>query len=249
MTSSILVIVETDSGFDAGIVHAINPQRTNPLSKYMPTPTLRRILCRGTMEHYKYLRENQGEENRAVMLCNYLAKQKRVPINVAAAEMQFDRKKLTIIYTSNERVDFRELVKNMYQEFRMRIWMQRVTPSEASYLVSTDVRPQPNAHVPLTGGTSARVTALNTERAVYMAAPAPSPRRHSYQNLPVATKENSLRKTARYMRSNSDGGSILHSGLTTSSAKGSIALPERVDPSILLSYEPASTSAYNLYMH
>jgi len=195
--------------------HVINSKRVNPMCKYMPTPVLRRILCRASMEHYKYLRENRDEEDRAVMLCGYLAKQKRVPISIVAAEMQYDRKKLTIIYTSGERVDFRELVKNMYQEFRMRIWMQRVTPSEAMYLISSTTNSS-SANLPPSSGftpstlSSARVTALNTERAVYMVDPAStiSPRRHSHQSLVSADSNGGKSvKHSLYSRSHSDGGS------------------------------------------
>lgn len=41
-------------------------------------------------------------------------------------EFQYDRKKLTIYYYSNSRVDFRSFVKELYSIFYARIWMENI---------------------------------------------------------------------------------------------------------------------------
>lgn len=46
-----------------------------------------------------------------------------LPMEVCDAEWQFDHKKLTLYYTSRERVDFRELVRELFRTFKARIWM------------------------------------------------------------------------------------------------------------------------------
>ena len=43
-------------------------------------------------------------------------------------EITFDCSKVTIYYTCNNRVDFRELTKELFKLFRSRIWFERLTP-------------------------------------------------------------------------------------------------------------------------
>ena len=45
---------------------------------------------------------------------------------VLDAEFQYDRKKLTIYYYSDVRIDFRGFVKELYSLFYARIWMENV---------------------------------------------------------------------------------------------------------------------------
>ena len=43
------------------------------------------------------------------------------------AEFQHDREKLTIYYNSEHRIDFRELVRDLFSIYKARIWMKKVT--------------------------------------------------------------------------------------------------------------------------
>lgn len=47
-------------------------------------------------------------------------------MNVLDCEFQFDRSRLTIYYTCESRVDFRDLVKELCAIFTIRIWMKEV---------------------------------------------------------------------------------------------------------------------------
>jgi hypothetical protein len=44
------------------------------------------------------------------------------------AELQFDRRKLTIYYDCNVRIDFRDFVRQLYSTYKARIWMKKVSP-------------------------------------------------------------------------------------------------------------------------
>lgn len=50
-------------------------------------------------------------------------------MEILDAEFESDRFKLTVYYFSNRRVDFRELVRDLYSRYKARIWMQQVFPS------------------------------------------------------------------------------------------------------------------------
>lgn len=48
-------------------------------------------------------------------------------MNVIECEYQFDRERLTIYYSCENRVDFRELVKELCATLMIRIWMKEIT--------------------------------------------------------------------------------------------------------------------------
>jgi hypothetical protein len=129
------VIVETDRGYDAGVVLSISPADIPMASMYTNTfTTLRCIVARASDDDLFKIEENHQEEERALQLCRHLTLMRHLPIVVAATEMQFDRRKLTIIFSAERRVDFRELVRDMFQMFKTRIWMQKVSSTEATAL-------------------------------------------------------------------------------------------------------------------
>ena len=53
----------------------------------------------------------------------------QLPMQIIASEYQFDRTKLYIYYTSNSRVDFRELVSKLYAIFKTCIWLKKLHPN------------------------------------------------------------------------------------------------------------------------
>jgi cell fate regulator YaaT (PSP1 superfamily) len=46
-----------------------------------------------------------------------------LPMEVCDAEWQWDRRKLTFYYTADTRVDFRELVRELFRVYKTRVWM------------------------------------------------------------------------------------------------------------------------------
>jgi cell fate regulator YaaT (PSP1 superfamily) len=56
-------------------------------------------------------------------------------MKVTEAEWQFDRKKLTIYFTAERRVDFRELVRDLARTFRTRIELRQIGVRDESALL------------------------------------------------------------------------------------------------------------------
>ncbi|KDN39652.1 hypothetical protein RSAG8_08680, partial [Rhizoctonia solani AG-8 WAC10335] len=46
-----------------------------------------------------------------------------LPMEVIDAEYQWDRRKLTFYYVAERRIDFRELVRELFRLYKTRIWM------------------------------------------------------------------------------------------------------------------------------
>lgn len=64
-------------------------------------------------------------ELRAVDVAQEKVREHQLPMKIVDAEYQFDRKKLTFYYQSQHRLDFRNLVRDLYKTFRARIWMEQ----------------------------------------------------------------------------------------------------------------------------
>ncbi|KAJ2782695.1 hypothetical protein H4R18_002121 [Coemansia javaensis] len=69
------------------------------------------------------------DEQNALSICQGKVQQRKLAMRVVDAEFQFDRRKLTFYFTAERRVDFRELVRDLFKHFKTRIWMCQKTAS------------------------------------------------------------------------------------------------------------------------
>jgi len=63
------------------------------------------------------------DEVKALQLCQSKVRQKKLPMEVIDAEYQWDRRKLTFYFVAEKRIDFRELVRELFRLYKTRIWM------------------------------------------------------------------------------------------------------------------------------
>lgn len=70
----------------------------------------------------------QFEQERGILeLCRSKVRQRSLPMKVIDAEFQFDRHKLTFYFKADRRIDFRELVRDLFAIYKTRIWMQQLS--------------------------------------------------------------------------------------------------------------------------
>jgi cell fate regulator YaaT (PSP1 superfamily) len=116
------VIVETARGIELGMV--AQPTRTVPKSEIKGK--LKRVVRKATpvdllqAEHYK------AQEPTALEKCNELVKKANIPIKVLKADYSFDGTRLVFSFISEQRVDFRDLVKELTRALETRIEMKQV---------------------------------------------------------------------------------------------------------------------------
>ncbi|KAI9478482.1 MAG: PSP1-domain-containing protein [Benjaminiella poitrasii] len=72
------------------------------------------------------------DEQKALVVCQTKIKQKKLSMQIVDAEYQWDRRKLTFYFIAEKRVDFRELVRELFKLYKTRIWMY-----SASFLKSS----------------------------------------------------------------------------------------------------------------
>ncbi|KAG0227534.1 hypothetical protein BGX31_006919 [Mortierella sp. GBA43] len=98
------------------------------------------------------------DELKAMMICQTKVRQKRLPMEVVDAEYQWDRRKLTFYFIAERRIDFRELVRDLFKIYKTRIWMYAVSPStvqsNAARLQSSPPQPPQPLHQPGPSGTA-----------------------------------------------------------------------------------------------
>jgi len=120
-----MILVRTEKGEEALKVFAVNSEISKQWETTRPEvlPVLR-VLSQKDLE---VLDEIKQEEVESYFKCKELVKKHRLGMNLAQCKITFDRKKITFYYTASERVDFRELLKDLTQVFkRMRIDLRHI---------------------------------------------------------------------------------------------------------------------------
>src|SRR5687767_395508 len=133
------VIVEADRGEDLGRVTAHGAVAERKCSGCStgcaaPAPTLR-ILRLAEREDVDKAVSLRADEPRVRKITREKVLQYGLKMKVSEAEWQYDRNKLTIYFTAERRVDFRELVRDLARTFRTRIELKQIgVRDEASLL-------------------------------------------------------------------------------------------------------------------
>jgi cell fate regulator YaaT (PSP1 superfamily) len=131
-----LVKVEADRGEDLGtLIHTWTAEEfADWLSKQSGNSNRatsskyhKRMLRLATDEEKEKLPRKQLEEEAALELCRSKAEQRKLPMVVVSAEYQFDRHKLTFYFEAERRIDFRELVRDLFAIYKTRIWLQQMS--------------------------------------------------------------------------------------------------------------------------
>lgn len=96
-----------------------------PEAKEKPLTTYS-LLRRGTREENDKFLRLIGREEEAFVLCQKLIEQHGLPMKLIRVERFFNGSKVIFYFTAENRVDFRELVKDLVQEFRTRVEIRQI---------------------------------------------------------------------------------------------------------------------------
>lgn len=136
-----LVIVETGSGLDAGHISNCYVNTLEKLRKQLekekkkkPRPEKvlpkLKIIRKAKSEDIERYDRNAEEDMEVVKATRKLVDKHHLEMKVTEAEWQFDRQRLTIYFTAPQRVDFRELVKDLARTFKTRIELRQISTRE-----------------------------------------------------------------------------------------------------------------------
>lgn len=116
------VIVETQNGTEMGTVSAANHEVDNGAI----VKPLRKVLRKATEKDMARRDENKRKEKEAFGICEELVSAHKLDMKLVDVEYSFDAGKIVFFFTSDGRVDFRELVKDLAARFHTRIELRQI---------------------------------------------------------------------------------------------------------------------------
>jgi len=116
------VIVEADKGEDLGEVNQVGAL----LSMKTKDQSLKSILRKPDKEDLLKLQENREKEKKAFKVCKEKIEKHGLIMKLVDVEYQFDGNKITFYFTAERRVDFRDLVKDLAAQYKVRIELRQI---------------------------------------------------------------------------------------------------------------------------
>jgi len=118
-----IVLVRTDHGLEPAII--IN-RTAGPEDPAVKRPVSYRIQRRVDGEEQAQYEQLPIQEQEAFKLCRHHIERLQLPMHLVRVERFFNGSKIIFYFTAESRVDFRELVKALVQEFRTRVEMRQI---------------------------------------------------------------------------------------------------------------------------
>ena len=134
------VIVETARGVECGeVVLAKREVKDEELAA-----PLKPVIRIANERDYKIIEQNKKKESDAFKICEEKIAAHRLKMNLIDVECTYDNNKLLFYFTAENRVDFRELVKDLAAVFRTRIELRQIgVRDEAKMLGGLGICGQP----------------------------------------------------------------------------------------------------------
>lgn len=125
------VIVNTDNGLSLGVV-ASGVKRCE--SSEAPA-NLKKVVRKVTEQDLKRKDENNNLEQEARKFCLERIQKRELPMKLIAVDCLFEKNKIIFYFTAESRVDFRELVKDLVQKFKIRIELKQIGARQETRIV------------------------------------------------------------------------------------------------------------------
>ena len=125
------VVVETVRGLELGeIISELRECKEHNLD--MP---LKPVLRKATQKDFESYEKNKADESVAMEKCLDAINKHKLEMNLISAEYTLDRGKVIFSYVSDDRVDFRELLKDLANIFHCRIELRQIGPRDKAKIV------------------------------------------------------------------------------------------------------------------
>ena len=123
------VIVESPLGQCFGTVERVNVETT------LSDDKLKRVIRKATKEDIIKNEKNCDKEHEAILFTKKLVSELKLDMNIVNAEYSFDCSKVVIDFISDNRVDFRELVKQLASGLKARIELRQIGTRDQAKMV------------------------------------------------------------------------------------------------------------------
>lgn len=125
------VIVETTRGLELGQV--VTAPAQVPDSEI--TEPLKPVVRKAEPEDIERKNSQEAEEAEALNVCAELVEKFNLPMKLLSAESNFDGTRTSILFSAAERVDFRQLVRELMSRLKKRVELRQIGPRDEAKLV------------------------------------------------------------------------------------------------------------------
>ena len=125
------VIIDTARGDEYGYCTAGN----HKIRQAEMVAPLRPVLRKATEKDEEKATANRAKEEKAVALCLDEIAKLQLDMQLVGAECSFDGTKMLFFFTADDRVDFRELVKNLASALHLRIELRQIGVRDKAKMV------------------------------------------------------------------------------------------------------------------
>jgi cell fate regulator YaaT (PSP1 superfamily) len=114
-------VVQADRGEDMGLIISLAQADPSDIESDM-----KEVLRHATDKDIELLEEIREKEKESLNICQDKVTEHELPMKLVDVEYQFDGNKITFYFTSDGRIDFMELVKDLAGVFRTRIDLRQI---------------------------------------------------------------------------------------------------------------------------
>lgn len=118
------VVVETARGLELGEIS----QELKDISEFNLDTELKKIVRKATKKDIENYQKNVRDAKQALVTCKEIVSRYDVNMQLTNCEYTLDKAKVIFMYTSDDRVDFRELLKELAVVFKCRIELRQIGP-------------------------------------------------------------------------------------------------------------------------
>ncbi len=125
------VIVETTRGPEVGRI-ATSPREAAVSDVVRP---LKPVVRMAEAEEIDHAARSEAKERKAVSEASRMIAELGLPMKILSAEYSLDGRHLTFLFNSEERVDFRDLVRDLAGHFRARVELRQIGARDEAKLI------------------------------------------------------------------------------------------------------------------
>jgi len=125
------VIVETIRGQEMGKV-AIAPRQAlaNEINE-----SLKPVMRKAEPEDISHTQELEAKAEEALIQCGEMIKELQLPMKLLSADYNMDGNRLSFLFSAEQRVDFRELVRRLTRQFKTKVELRQVGTRDEAKLI------------------------------------------------------------------------------------------------------------------
>ena len=126
------VVVETARGLELGEIS----QELKDISEFNLDTELKKIVRKATKKDIENYQKNVKDAKQALVTCKEIVSRYDVNMQLTNCEYTLDKAKVIFMYTSDDRVDFRELLKELAVVFKCRIELRQIGPRDKAKVIA-----------------------------------------------------------------------------------------------------------------